>query len=141
MNSHKITIVGASIAGAGVVAALAISGGSLAFAETPTPTPSASASSTPSTSTSSSPSAAATPTSSPTAGGRNGQSADTPVTGDEATQVGAAVTAKDSAVTVTSVRKDPDGSYDVLGTKAGSNVMFDVSADLATITQNTRAGR
>jgi hypothetical protein len=61
------------------------------------------------------------------------------VTGDEATKAGAAVTAKDSAVTVTSVRKDPDGSYDVLGTKAGANVMFDVSADLATITQNSKS--
>ena len=38
---------------------------------------------------------------------------------------------------MTSVRKDPDGSYDVLGTKAGANVMFDVSADLATITEHT----
>ncbi|MFZ0531470.1 MAG: hypothetical protein WAL91_13150 [Propionicimonas sp.] len=63
------------------------------------------------------------------------------MTGDEAAKVSAAVTAKDSAVTVTSVRKDPDGSYDVLGTKSGANVMFDVSSDLATITQNTKAGR
>ena len=39
-------------------------------------------------------------------------------------------------MTVESVRKDPDGSYDVLGTKAGAPVMFDVSADLATITEN-----
>lgn len=70
-------------------------------------------------------------------GGHGGQggSQDTPVTGDEATKVSAAVTAKDSAVTVTSVRKDPDGSYDVLGTKNGANVMFDVSADLQTVTQ------
>ncbi len=64
-----------------------------------------------------------------------GASSDTPVTGDEATKASAAVTAKDSTVTVTSVRKDPDGSYDVLGTKAGANVMFDVSADLATVSQ------
>lgn len=70
--------------------------------------------------------------------GGPGASQDTPVTGDEATKVSAAVTAKDSAVTVDSVRKDPDGSYDVLGTKAGSPVMFDVSADLATITENVR---
>ncbi len=67
--------------------------------------------------------------------GGPGGSQDTPVTGDEATKVGDAVKAKDSAVTVESVRKDPDGSYDVLGTKAGQKVMFDVSADLATITQ------
>ncbi|HOF63877.1 MAG TPA: hypothetical protein PLL54_06205 [Dermatophilaceae bacterium] len=70
--------------------------------------------------------------------GGPGASQDTPVTGDEATKVSAAVTAKDSAVTVDSVRKDPDGSYDVLGTKAGAPVMFDVSADLATITENVR---
>jgi hypothetical protein len=72
-------------------------------------------------------------------GGHGGGSADTPVTGDEAAKAGAAVKAKDSAVTVTSVRKDPDGSYDVLGTKAGAQVMFDVSADLKSITQNTHS--
>ena len=65
-------------------------------------------------------------------------SADTPVTGSEAAKAGAAVTAKDSAVTVTSVRKDPDGSYDVLGTKAGAQVMYNVSADLTTIGQANR---
>ncbi|MEP6631803.1 MAG: hypothetical protein ABJA89_15145, partial [Lapillicoccus sp.] len=88
---------------------------------------------------------AATTTASPAASGgyatagsagSPGASSDTPVTGDEATKASAAVTAKDSAVTVTSVRKDPDGSYDVLGTKAGAPVMFDVSADLATVTQS-----
>jgi hypothetical protein len=67
-------------------------------------------------------------------------SADTPVTGDEAAKVTAAVVAQDSAVTVTAVRKDADGSYDVVGTKAGAHVMFDVSADLATITQKTKGG-
>lgn len=74
-------------------------------------------------------------------GGRGGRGpgggpADTPVTGAEAAKVTAAVEAKDSSVSITSVRKDPDGSYDALGTKAGAPVMFDVSADLATITQN-----
>jgi hypothetical protein len=39
-------------------------------------------------------------------------------------------------VSVTGVRKDPDGSYDVLGTRAGNQVMFDVSADLKSITEN-----
>jgi hypothetical protein len=67
--------------------------------------------------------------------GEGGGSADTPVTGAEAAKVTAAVKAKDSAVTVTSVRKDPDGSYDVLGTKSGSQVMYDVSADLKTISE------
>jgi hypothetical protein len=68
--------------------------------------------------------------------GSNG-SADTAVTGDELAKVTAAMKAKDSAVTVTSVRKDPDGSYDVLGTKAGANVFYDVTADLKTFTLNT----
>ena len=67
-------------------------------------------------------------------GGMGGQH--TEVTGDEAAKVSAVVTAKDSAVTVEKVQKDADGSYDVLGTKAGAKVMFDVSADLATVTEN-----
>src|SRR4051794_2140176 len=50
--------------------------------------------------------------------GRGGSSADTAVTGDELARVTAAMKAENSAVTVTGVRKDPDGSYDVLGTKA-----------------------
>ncbi len=53
------------------------------------------------------------------------------MTGDEATKVSAAVTAKDSAVTVTVVRKDADGSYDVVGTKDGTRVFYEVSADLS----------
>jgi hypothetical protein len=65
---------------------------------------------------------------------------DTPVTGTALTNVTAAVKAKDSTVTVTSVRVDPDGSYDVFGTKAGANVMLEVSKDLKTITTNTHAG-
>ena len=40
------------------------------------------------------------------------------------------------AVTVAEVRKDPDGTYDVLGTKAGAPGVFDVSADRATVTAN-----
>ena len=72
--------------------------------------------------------------------GRGGGSADTPVTGSEAAKVTAAVKAKDSSVTVSSVRKDPDGSYDVLGTKSGNQVMYDVSTDLKTITENTFGG-
>lgn len=63
----------------------------------------------------------------------------TAVTGDEATKVGDAVKAKDAAVTVTKVEKDPDGSYDVMATKNGQNTCFEVSADLATITE--RPGR
>ncbi len=72
-------------------------------------------------------------------GGKGDASQDTPVTGAEADKVIAAVKAKDSAVSVTSVRKDPDGSYDALGTKDGKNVMVEVSADLQTI--EVRTGR
>ncbi|MGV1010697.1 MAG: hypothetical protein ACOYBY_19275 [Dermatophilaceae bacterium] len=82
---------------------------------------------------------AASRTYSPDYGGRPASN-DTPVTGDELAKVTAAVTGKDSSVTVTSVQKDPDGSYDVFGTKAGAQVMFDVNADLATITQNANGG-
>jgi hypothetical protein len=39
----------------------------------------------------------------------------------------------DSAVIVTSVREDADGSYDVLETTAGANVFYDVSCDLSTV--------
>ncbi len=35
------------------------------------------------------------------------------------------------------MRKDPDGSYDAIGTKAGAPVFFDVSADLKTVTAAT----
>jgi len=63
---------------------------------------------------------------------------DTPVTGTELANVKAAVTAKDSTVTVTEVRKDPDGSYDVIGTKAGAPVMLEVSTDLRTIREHQR---
>jgi len=132
MNIKKLGIGAASLAAVG---ALVLGGATFASAaDNPTPTTQSSAGA----------------TSSPDATGKAGQqgrgqagadgqpggSQDTPVTGEEATKVSAAVTAKDSAVTVESVRKDPDGSYDVLGTKAGARVMFDVSADLATVTEN-----
>ena len=121
MNIKKLGIGAASLAAVG---ALVLGGATFASAaDNPTPTTQSSAGA----------------TSSPDATGKAGQSGgsqDTPVTGEEATKVSAAVTAKDSAVTVESVRKDPDGSYDVLGTKAGARVMFDVSADLATVTEN-----
>lgn len=69
--------------------------------------------------------------------GPQGGGTHTAVTGAELTKVTAAVKAKDSTVTVTSVRKDEDGSYDVMGTKAGAPVMLEVSKDLATITTRT----
>lgn len=61
----------------------------------------------------------------------------TAVTGDALATVKAAVAAKDKAVTVTSVEADPDGSYDVHGTKAGAQVMVEVSKDLKTIEVRT----
>jgi hypothetical protein len=88
-----------------------------------------------------------TPTASPSAsasvstgdragGGPGGRSQDTAVTGAEADKVIAAVKAKDSSAAIDAVRKDPDGSYDALGTKDGHRVFYDVSADLKTITEN-----
>ena len=56
------------------------------------------------------------------------------VTGTALAKVKAAVKAKDSAVTISEVRQDPDGSYDVMGTKSGDRVMVEVSKDLATVT-------
>ncbi|WP_063746568.1 hypothetical protein [Catenuloplanes japonicus] len=117
MKLKKIGLVAASTAAAGI---LVFGGATLASAATATPTPSASADS---------------------SNGTPGQGHEhTDVTGDEATKVTAAVTAKDSTVTVTSVRKDPDGSYDVFGTKNSDKAMFEVSADLSTVTQGTGRG-
>lgn len=65
--------------------------------------------------------------------GARGGHEHTEVTGAAATKVGDAVKAKDSGITVESVRKDPDGSYDVMGTKDGKRVMVEVSADLKTV--------
>ncbi|WP_050346885.1 hypothetical protein [Arsenicicoccus sp. oral taxon 190] len=61
----------------------------------------------------------------------------TPATADETAKVTAAVKAKDSAVTVERVLKDPDGSFHVVGTKAGQRVMVEVSKDLATVEVRT----
>ena len=69
--------------------------------------------------------------------GGPGGSQDTAVTGAELSKVTAAVKAHDSAITVTGVRQDPDGSYDVFGTKAGAPVALDVSKDLKTFTERT----
>ena len=72
-------------------------------------------------------------------GGRGGASQDTPVTGDQAQKVIDAVQAAKSGTTIETVRQDPDGTFDALGTKAdGTKVMYDVSTDLATITENAR---
>ena len=71
-------------------------------------------------------------------GGGRGGHAHTEVTGTELAKVTTAVKAKDAAVTVQRVQKDPDGSYDVIGTKDGNPVMLEVSKDLKTI--ETRTG-
>lgn len=72
--------------------------------------------------------------------GKEGRPRHSEVTGEEATKVAAAVTAKDSAVTVEKVMKDEDGSYHALGTKNGSRVHYQVSADLATVTETADRG-
>jgi hypothetical protein len=69
--------------------------------------------------------------------GREGH-AHTEVAGPELANVTAAVKAKDAAVTIQRVQKDPDGSYDVIGTKDNTPVMLEVSKDLKTI--QTRTG-
>ncbi len=119
MRRNTIGLAAAALAAAGVVG---IAGAALAAADdTTTPSPSATSSSAPR----------------GDANGPAGGSQDAAVTGSEADKVIAAVKAKDSAVTITTVRKDPDGSYDALGTKGGNPVFFDVSADLKTITART----
>ena len=61
----------------------------------------------------------------------------TTVTGTEKTEVVDAVTAKYDDVTVTTVLKDPDGSYDVIGTQGDQPVRLEVSKDLETIELRT----
>lgn len=70
--------------------------------------------------------------------GGQGGAKDTAVTGTEAQSVIAAVKAKDASVSITTVWKDPDGSYDARGTKNGAKIAFDVSKDLKTITERQR---
>ena len=57
----------------------------------------------------------------------------TPVTGSERSKVADAVTKKYSDVTVETVMKDEDGSYDVFGTQGGAPVRVEVSKDLTTV--------
>ena len=118
MRRNTIALATAALAAAGVVG---LTGAALAAADTTTPSPSATSSTAPC----------------GDAHGPAGGSQDAAVTGSEADKVIAAVKAKDSAVTITAVRKDPDGSYDALGTKAGAPVFFDVSSDLEIVTART----
>ena len=122
MRRNTIGLTAAALAPAGAVAVAGAAVASAADDSASTASPSATASAT---------------QGSHGTGGPGGASQDTAVTGAEADKVIAAVTAKDSAATIDTVRKDPDGSYDALGTKDGSPVFYDVSADLATVTEHT----
>jgi hypothetical protein len=62
------------------------------------------------------------------------------VTGSELADVEDAVSGFDSTISVEAVMKDPDGSYDVMGTRDGSPVMLEVSADLGTISERAGEG-
>jgi hypothetical protein len=131
-STNRIVTGVAAVAAAGL---LALGGAAIANAASgPTPTPS-----TTSPSTESNPSGPGTPGYGRGCGGPDG-SQDTTVTGAQATKVADAVKAKYSGVTVSTVRQDADGSYDVLGTKGGSPVFYDVSKDLSTITEHTGMG-
>ncbi|MEO7421387.1 MAG: hypothetical protein ABIU87_03200 [Ornithinibacter sp.] len=117
-------ILGFAATSLAAVGALALTGATIATAaddSNATPTPSVSASASPG----------------DRAGGPRSEFQDTAVTGTEADKVIAAVKAKDTSATIDTVRKDPDGSYDALGTKDGNPVLYDVSTDLKTITENT----
>ncbi len=145
MNSKKLGLAAAALTVGGAV----LVGGNLAAnADSTTPTP------TPSTSARATPDAEGAPDQArqdqqnrgprgqgDECDGAMGGSQDTPVTGDEADRVIAAVQAEDSAVTIEVVRKDSDGAYDALGTKDGQPVFYEVSADLSSVTVNDMAGR
>ncbi|PFG33836.1 hypothetical protein [Sanguibacter antarcticus] len=71
-----------------------------------------------------------------------GRSAATVVTGDDADAVIAAVAAEDADADITEVRLAADGSYRAVGTSGDDRVVYQVSADLATVTAATgRGGR
>lgn len=73
-------------------------------------------------------------------GGQGGQGGPggmlgTEVTGDEATKVKDAVAAQNSSVTVDHVLKQTDGSYLALTMQNNQPVIYQVSSDLATVTE------
>jgi len=134
----KAAVAVLSTLGVGAVAAIAVAGASSAFAETPTPTPTVSDAA-PADLQTPSASPSTTPSDDTDKGQRSGSKGKV-VTGADADKATAAVLAKDPAVSVTSVRQDSDGSYDVLGTKAGAKVKYEVSADFATVTLSDKSG-
>ncbi|HYO86201.1 MAG TPA: hypothetical protein VES01_07065 [Dermatophilaceae bacterium] len=77
-------------------------------------------------------------TSGPAAAGERGRHAHTEVIGETLAQVTAAVKGKEAGITVRRVLQDPDGSYDVFGTRAdGTRVMAEVSKDLKSVEVRT----
>ncbi|GGK04171.1 hypothetical protein GCM10010123_37650 [Pilimelia anulata] len=62
-----------------------------------------------------------------------------PVTASEISRVTAALRLADPAVTVQGVRRTADGVFDVLSSRAGSRVMYEVSPDFGTVTERSRA--
>lgn len=67
--------------------------------------------------------------------GQAGPALGTEVTGDEATKVKDAVAAQHSSVTVDHVLKQTDGSYLALTMQNNQPVIYQVSSDLATVTE------
>ncbi|MBP6996131.1 MAG: hypothetical protein KBB39_08345 [Phycicoccus sp.] len=120
-----------ALSAAGAVAAVSLVGGGVAFAAASQGAGSAASN----TADANSAQAAAGEAPQGPMGGGMGGHTHTPVTGDELTKVTDAISAYDSSITVESVEKDEDGTYDVHGTKDGTPVHLDVSADLATITE------
>ena len=145
--------LGKTAIGAGVAGLLLVGGGAIAYAATGDSTPSTTSSSAPSTG-SGQTGKSQVPQVAPNDGSGNSAQGGAPgagmpgghggagprggmgghehtaVNGDELAKVTAAITAKDSAIEITEVQKDPDGSYDATGTKDGQPVRVEVSADL-----------
>ncbi len=148
--------LGKTAIGAGVAGLLLVGGGAIAYAATGDSTPSTTSSSAPSTG-SGQTGKSQVPQVAPNDGSGNSAQGGAPgagmpgghggagprggmgghehtaVNGDELAKVTAAITAKDSAIEITEVQKDPDGSYDAIGTKDGQPVRVEVSADLKDI--------
>ncbi|MCH8611799.1 hypothetical protein [Arsenicicoccus dermatophilus] len=128
MAENNRILTAAAVAAAGLM----IAGGAAVANASTTPTPQSTSSSSAQAGAQQGPGAGARDQ-----GGPRQMHQHTAVTGDELAKVKAAVQAKDASVTVSDVQKDPDGSYDVMGTKAGSPVMVEVSQDLKTVEVRT----
>lgn len=115
-NKLRLAVGSATLLGSGLVAGTLISGGGALAADPAAPAATA-----------------------PAAPGHEPHE-HTDVTGADLTRVTEAVEAHDATIAVEAVRQDPDGSYDVHGTKDGEPVALDVSADLATVTERPARG-